>query len=594
MRRDAAPTDAPTDDTAAEASRAADPTETVAASAVSTPRGPLHRIARASGRRARSYVHRNSFTGTAVAVVFWWLSLTPSLLPRTPLFQGVVSGAAAATGYAVGAFFAWLARYLLSRDTPWRTPRWYVWLGLAVVYVVGSVIMLYWFSRWQNEIRDLMGVPHLRWTAFPATAVVALIVHALLMTIGQGWADIIRWLTRQLNKIAPPRISVVSGVTVVVVLTGFLLNGVVANYAMNFLNSTFASANDETTADSTPPTTPLRSGGPGSLVSWNSLGREGRVFISHGPSVEALSEFNRAPAIEPIRVFVGLGSGSDLRANAKRAADELERTGGLTRRLIAVGSATGSGWTNKAMTDSLEYMYNGDVATVSMQYSYLPSWISFLADKQRARRAGLELFEAIDAKVRAVPESRRPKIVVFGESLGSFAGESAFGTIPSVTARTDGALFSGPTFNNTLWKDLTNSRDKGSPEWLPIYERGGQVRFIADQKDLERPSGPWSTPRVVYLQHASDPIAWWNPKLILSEPDWLKESRGRDVVKSTRWIPFVTFLQVSADLARAVSVPDGHGHNYLTAVPYAWAAILQPPGWTEAKTEALLPRLTRD
>ena len=60
------------------------------------------------------------------------------------------------------------------------------------------------------------------------------------------------------------------------------------------------------------------------------------------------------------------------------------------------------------------------------------------------------------------------------------------------------------------------------------------------------------------------------------------------------WIPFVSFLQVSADMAVAVDVPDGHGHHYLSAIPYAWAAILSPPGWTEAKTEALLPRLSRD
>ena len=51
------------------------------------------------------------------------------------------------------------------------------------------------------------------------------------------------------------------------------------------------------------------------------------------------------------------------------------------------------------------------------------------------------------------------------------------------------------------------------------------------------------------------------------------------------WIPIVTFLQVSADMAVAVDVPDGHGHVYVSDVANAWAAILQPPGWTPEKTE---------
>ena len=92
---------------------------------------------------------------------------------------------------------------------------------------------------------------------------------------------------------------------------------------------------------------------------------------------------------------------------------------------------------------------------------------------------------------------------------------------------------------------------------------------------------------MVYLQHASDPIAWWNPDLLFQRPDWLREPRGYDVSPRMEWIPVVTFLQVSADMAVAVDVPDGHGHRYVKDVANAWAAILQPPGWTSAKTEKL-------
>jgi uncharacterized membrane protein len=236
-------------------------------------------------------------------------------------------------------------------------------------------------------------------------------------------------------------------------------------------------------------------------------------------------------------------------------------------------------------------MYNGNTAIVSMQYSFLPSWLSFLVDKENARHAGQALFEAVDKLIRQLPEFKRPKLVMFGESLGSFGGEASFMSLNNVLARTDGALFSGPTFNNTIWTQLTRTRDRGSPEWLPIFEDGHNVRFVARPEDLARPDAQWGRPRVVYLQHASDPIAWWTPDLLFSEPDWLREKRGYDVLPDTYWIPLVTFLQVSADMAVAVDVPDGHGHRYVANVADGWAAVLSPPGWTPEKTAKLRPLL---
>jgi uncharacterized membrane protein len=380
-------------------------------------------------------------------------------------------------------------------------------------------------------------------------------------------------------------------VVLLLALTVALLNGVVARLGMRALNNTFESVNDEEDPEFAAPTSPLRSGGPGSLVSWSSLGHQGRIFMSGGPSVEQLSKFNGAKAIEPIRAYAGLNSADGIDATAKLAAKELQRTGGLNRKVVAVATTTGTGWINDAEASALEYMYNGDTAIVSMQYSFLPSWLSFIVDKENARHASQALFEAVDELVRAMPANQRPKLVVFGESLGSFGGEAPFLALNNLVARTDGALFSGPTFNNTIWTDLTRNRDPGSPEWLPIYDKGDNVRFVAKADNLNRPADPWGKPRAVYLQHASDPIAWWNPDLLFAKPDWLREPRGYDVSPRMEWIPVVTFLQVSADMAVAVDVPDGHGHVYVRDVANAWAAIMQPPGWTAEKTEKLRPLL---
>ena len=96
---------------------------------------------------------------------------------------------------------------------------------------------------------------------------------------------------------------------------------------------------------------------------------------------------------------------------------------------------------------------------------------------------------------------------------------------------------------------------------------------------------------MVYLQHASDPIVWWSPELLLNTPDWLREERGYDVLDSTRWLPFVTFLQVAADMAVSTAVPDGHGHTYVVDIADAWNAILTPEGWTPDETERLRTQL---
>lgn len=539
------------------------------------------------------WVRRYTFFGTAAGLVFIWLSMTPSLLPRGPLFQGLVSGAAGAIGYGLGVFGVWLVRYMRSKNTSPPAPRW-AWIVLVVVGLIGQTLAIIWFHVWQDDVRDLMGVPRLDFWDHPLTAVLSIVFLFAFVELGQLVGKLVRFLVNLLERVAPPRVSAVVVVTLLLVLTIALLNGVVVRFAMSTLNNTFESVNNEEDPDNPAPTTPLRSGGPESLVTWSSLGHQGRIFVGGGPSVADLTKFNGAAATEPIRAYAGLNSANGFKATAELAARELQRTGGLNRAVVAVANTTGTGWINEAEASSLEYMYNGNTAIVSMQYSFLPSWLSFLVDKENARQASQALFEAVDALVRAMPEAQRPKLVVFGESLGSFGGEAPFLSLNNLLARTNGALFSGPTFNNTIWTDLTRTRDAGSPEWLPIYGKGENVRFAARAENLNRPSTSWGQPRVVYLQHASDPIAWWNPDLLFAKPDWLREPRGYDVSPRMEWIPIVTFLQVSADMAVAVDVPDGHGHVYVRDVANAWASIMQPPGWTPEKTDKLRPLLRSD
>jgi uncharacterized membrane protein len=119
------------------------------------------------------------------------------------------------------------------------------------------------------------------------------------------------------------------------------------------------------------------------------------------------------------------------------------------------------------------------------------------------------------------------------------------------------------------------------------------VRFTDDPSaDIPPTAAPWDGSRVLYLLHASDPIVWWSPQLMYARPDWLEERRGDDVVGAMRWIPFVTFWQVTADLPFAVNVPDGHGHVYTAQYVDAWAHVLQPPGWNADQAERLRDLVT--
>jgi uncharacterized membrane protein len=81
---------------------------------------------------------------------------------------------------------------------------------------------------------------------------------------------------------------------------------------------------------------------------------------------------------------------------------------------------------------------------------------------------------------------------------------------------------------------------------------------------------------------------------MVRRPDWLAEPRGADVLPSMRWYPFVTFWQVTADMAFANDVPDGHGHNFGATPVAAWAHLVPPDGWTAARTAALTAIIARD
>jgi len=125
-----------------------------------------------------------------------------------------------------------------------------------------------------------------------------------------------------------------------------------------------------------------------------------------------------------------------------------------------------------------------------------------------------------------------------------------------------------------------------------VVDDGESFRFAVAPEDLTDSSmyaaeSEWGPSRVVYLQNSSDPITYFNPDLIWSQPAWLQGERGPDVSDDMVWMPVVSFFQVAADMAFAMGVPAGHGHRYGSNVVEGWVQLSAPEGWSDDDTAAL-------
>ncbi|MGN6130878.1 MAG: alpha/beta hydrolase [Nocardioidaceae bacterium] len=527
-----------------------------------------------------------SLAGSAGALVLGCAAFTPSLLPRGWALQGLVDGLSASFGYATGVFLAWLGRTVTGWVPSVRLER-RLWLLLAVVGLPMVGWTLWWGQRWQVEVHRLTGLPPPAGYAPGRILLLTLAMLALAVAAARGLRRLVRGVTRRLRRRLPDRVAQVLAVALVAALLLAFNNGVLVRGLVEVAGSVSGAANGRTTPGTARPLLPQRSGSPASLVSWQDLGRRGRDFVGLVPSRADLSAFAGRPARAPVRVYVGLRSAPTATARAALAVRELRRTHAFRRAVLVVATTTGTGLVDRAAIEPLEYMYAGDTAVAAMQYSYLPSWISFLVDRQRAERAGRVLFDAVHAAWAALPGGSRPKLLVTGSSLGAFGSQAAFRGLADVRRRTDGAVWAGTPNATPLHHRLVAAREPGTPEWRPVYDEGRSVRFAAVPADLRRPGGPWSRPRVVYLQNGSDPIVFWTPSLLFSRPDWLAEPRAPDVSRTMFWMPVVTFWQVTADLPFALSAPPGHGHSYRELFVNAWAAVAPPPGWSPGDTDRL-------
>lgn len=562
---------------------------------------------RVTGRRR---IPRNLGAGILGAEITSWVALSPSLLPRRWWATAANVAVCQAVGHAVLSGLAWTGNKLpVSSRIQLKTgltiaSRSTTHLGLAAVT---AVVMLRSLQGQQRHAR-LINATRTRGFRDGVIGVgVGTAGYGLLLLLGETAQYATDRAGGLLSRFMPGWLGWPIATGIITYLAALLSDKVLLKSIIADVTRNAEELNEVVFAGTSQPWEPERSGSPSSLEPWHALGSQGRAMMSGGPRATDIAEVTGLPRYqvhEPIRIFAGLVRGRSLAATADVVLAEMDRTGAFHRDTLVIQTSTGTGWITDWGMAAVEFLTGGNCATMSLQYSYITSAVSYYLDREPPVNAAQTLIGKILERLEAMPNP--PKVFVAGESLGSYGTAAAFEDLDDLLARTDGAVLTGSPYFTTLVRELTEARDSGSPERLPVVDGGRHVRFAAHPSHLNHDFAGlpyrhnWQHPRVVVGQHASDPVVWWTPSLFYKRPDWLREvgSRGvsapaamhLDVLPGLRWFPFVTAWQIGLDLLMSTKTQGLHGHNYYGEfLPY-WAAVL---GTRHSVPVQLTPKIQR-
>ncbi|WP_172298225.1 alpha/beta-hydrolase family protein [Pseudoruegeria sp. HB172150] len=527
-------------------------------------------------------------TGVYLAVFLFVLTFTPSLIPRSALYQGVLAGVGLALGFGLGVLLERIWTYLELPVMPTR--QWHVVnlvLLLAVLVFAGFYLLN--AVHWQNAVRDEMGMESVNEGHYVTMLLVAAVLSTLLILIGWGVVLGVSAASRWTHRHVPRRISSLLGALLFIVALVVIVNGTLVSGVITLTDKSLAALDVTDPPGFTPPVLDTRSAGPKSTIAWDGLGRQGKVFVSEGPTQEEIEAFTGEPALDPIRAYVGLRAADSPDEQAEMALQELIALDAFSRSVLIIATPTGTGWIDNWAFGPLEYMHGGDVATVAVQYSYLLSPLSLMLEPGRVQESAAAVFPVIYRHWHAMPKETRPKLYLFGLSLGSLGSESSMPVYALLGDPIQGAVWVGPPFRNPIWRAMRRNRNEGSPDWKPTFEDGSTIRVIGAGDTAREAPAPWGSVRIVYLAYPSDAIAFFEERMFLRPPEWLSDPRGPDVSPLLSWVPIVTALQVAVDMNLATNVPVQHGHNY-GAQDYieAWRAVTEPAAFDDEDAKRLL------
>ncbi|WJY23335.1 alpha/beta-hydrolase family protein [Fontisubflavum oceani] len=330
-------------------------------------------------------------------------------------------------------------------------------------------------------------------------------------------------------------------------------------------------------------------GSAASLIDWTAIGAPGRDFILSGPDAAAISAFSGRDALDPIRVYVGRANGATPQERAELALAELLRLGAFEREVLVVASPTGTGWMDPGAHDPVEYMHNGDIATVAVQYSYLQSPLALILETNTGLEQATALQDVVHGHWQTLPPEERPRLYVHGLSLGAWSSMHATNLFRLLDDPIDGAFWAGPPFPSAFWTYVQSQRNPGSPWVLPEIGDGSLIRYASHVADASESDAVWGDMRIVFLQYSSDPIVFYEPASLWRAPPWMRDPPAADMSEHFIFMPIVTQFQLALDMALSFGSPPGHGHAYYAADYIGpWVQVTNPAGWTEADTRRLI------
>jgi len=522
------------------------------------------------------YHHSLSYGGVIIAAIFFSISLMPSLLPRPYVLQGLLSGLTLTIGYGVGVSLRYFWLYL-ELPTLSGLLKSYVQYTVSILSFILFAYAIFASNAWQNEVRILMGLEPVKEFLHFKMITIALLLAFTLLFISRLLAKSFNKIRFKIHKVIPKRIANTLGLILIVFTVFIFTNNFIISKVVDSLDEVYSFADKNSDNDISQPLNNKATGSASSLIKWDSIGRTGQNFIATGPSNEDLETFFKERTLTPLRVYAGLRSSESVQQRAELALKELIRINGFSRSKVVIATPTGTGWLDPSAMNPFEYLHKGDTAIVSMQYSYLPSWLTLLVDPAGAKQSALALYNTIHKYWSTLPKASRPDLYVFGLSLGALATETSINVATIINDPIQGGLLVGAPFPSTIAPMLTKQRNINSPQWLPTIHDSSLVRFSAQQNQLKNKDWHWGPMRFVYIQYASDPMVFFSLDLYRKEPDWMKGTRGHDVSPDFTWYPIITFLQVLFDLPMADRMPRGSSHNY-SASSYmdGWLEVTQP------------------
>jgi uncharacterized membrane protein len=523
-----------------------------------------------------------------LGLLFFAGSLTPSLIPRGPEMQGVLGGLVMALGYLLGRIVALLWR---AADLPvlsGRPARWATWIASVAVgglflWVLGSSL------TWQNDLRAKMDMELADGLYLARIVTFAAAVFVLALGLGRLLAAFFRLVRGWFYRVMPPRRANVLGFVAAVLLLAVVTRDGILDRVVRALDESYEAA--QALFDQAPPapTDPMKVGGPASLVDWGAIGEPGRDFILSGPDAAAISAFTGRGALDPIRVYVGRANADTPRERAELALAELQRLGAFEREVLIIASPTGTGWMDPGSHDPVEYMHGGDIATVTVQYSYLQSPLALILETETGLAQATALQEVVHGYWKTLPEAERPRLYVHGLSLGAWSSMHATNLFRLLDEPIDGAFWAGPPFPSAFWNYVQAQRNPGSPWVLPEIGDGSLVRYASHVTDGSEAPAEWGAMRIVFLQYSSDPVVFYEPASLWRAPQWMRDAPAQDMSEHFVFMPVVTQFQLALDMALSFGSPPGHGHAYY-ARDYIgpWVQVTDPQGWTRADTDRLI------